>query len=102
MLPLWAAASHVSTGDLVFVRPPANASTPLAEAILETGEATLRWMQRQNLSIRSNWTADHVALAVRNSSGVFFVEAVWPAVQVTAASAFYGREPHGTTFFHGA
>jgi hypothetical protein len=69
-------ASAFQTGDLAFLRPAMNATSAFDQAVLATGEATLQWMLAQGLTVTSNFTADHVALALRNGSGLFFVEAV--------------------------
>jgi len=94
--------SVVSTGDLVFVAPPLHAADPLDRAILDVGAATINWLRAQNVTVTSNITVTHVALAWHNESGdLHFVEAVPPVVTVTPAESFWHSSPPGTTFYHG-
>ena len=76
-------AAMIETGDLIFVRPSLDAASALDEAILATGNATIRWLREHGISVQSNATASHVALAWRNGSGLSVIEAVAPTVRLT-------------------
>lgn len=95
--------SALATGDLVFVTPLLDGARPLDAAILDTGLATVEWLRAvARVNASSNITATHVALALRNRSGLFFVEAIPPSVTITPAAVFWAREPRSTTWQRGA
>jgi len=95
-------SSTLQTGDLVFVSPPLDRAVPIDAAILETGAATIAWLRdTAKVPVRSNSTATHVALAQRNASGLYFVEAIPPVVTVTAEREFWERESPGTRWHRG-
>ena len=90
------------TGDLVFVRPqldPRHSS--LDSAILATGAATIDWLRSEGVHVRSNETATHVALAIRNTTTgcLSFVQAVPPVVVITSAMDFWHSTLPTTTFY---
>lgn len=89
--------SYIETGDPIFVRPAFDPTSTLDSAILATGAATVSWWRAHGVSA-SNETTSHVALAFRNSSGLFFVEAIPPAVTITPEASFWQRTSHATLY----
>ena len=94
-------SASFATGDLVFVRPLLDPRLSLDNAIMAVGNATIAWLQAHGVSVATNETAVHVAIAFRNESDadeLSFVEATPPAVRVTRASDFFHAWP-GATFY---
>ena len=92
----------LQTGDLVFVSPRMeDPRSSLDNAILATGAATIRWLRAHGVPVAGNQTVDHVALVLRNASGLFFVQALPPRVEVTAAIDFWQSILPTTTVFYG-
>jgi hypothetical protein len=91
----------LQTGDLLFLSPRMDPRSPLDNAILATGAATISWLRAHSVPVAGNETAGHVALALRNSSGLFFVQALPPVVEVTAAADFWHSTMPTTTFYRG-
>ena len=98
-----ASTARLETGDLIFVQPPLDTGSPLDDAILATGAATIQWLRYHGAVVDSNETAVHVAVALRDpdSGELSFVEAVPPAVQTTPADVFFRAWPERTRFYHG-
>ena len=96
-----AGVATFDTGDLAFVHPHVDSSSALDRAILATGVATVQWLRSHGLPCPSNETAAHVAIALRNSSGVYFVQAIWPSVVVTPAARFFMDAGAGAIFYRG-
>ena len=95
MIALTRTLSALSTGDLIFVRPPLNPDTPLDNAILDVGNATIDWLRAHGVKVPSAETSTHVALAWRNESdggALSFIEATPPAVRLTSAEQFVRRK----------
>jgi len=97
-------ACALQNGDLMFVSPPylSDPQSAFDDAILATGDATLRWMTQQGLSIHGKRVASHVALAKVMGDEVSFVEAVpYPGVHEIPAEVFFREQPPNTTFYLG-
>ena len=60
--------ANIASGDLIFVRPPLNAGIPIDNAILAVGNATIHWLRANGVSVPTNETSVHVAIAWRNHS----------------------------------
>ena len=99
MLSSVLASSPIQSGDLVFVHPFVDTTSPLDRAILAVGNATIEWLQSHGVHVPTNETSAHVALVLKNGSDLLLVEAVPPAVRVTPWSDFFSGWP-GATFYH--
>lgn len=96
-----AGASKFRTGDLIFVRPQLDATSPLEAGILATGAATITWLRSQGVTVSGNVTATHVAMALVNDSTgcLSFVQALPPVVAETSAVDFSHSTLPTTTFY---
>ena len=95
---------NIPNGDLIFVRPPLDASSSLDSAILASGNATLDWLRSNNYSVDSNnYISTHVALSYHAADGSrYFIQAVPPqGVLITPLEDFLHMIPIGTELFWG-
>ena len=97
-------SATVRTGDLVFVQPPLSSQSPFDAAILETGMATIQWMQAHRLNRKGslmNATATHVAMAWRSSNNSLYYVQALPSVGVVVTSEldFAHELPPGTILY---
>ena len=89
----------VRPGDLIFVRPSFNASSPLDSAILAVGNATIYWLRKRGILVPTNETSVHVAIVLHDN--LTLIEATPPAVRRTSWKTFVSDWP-GATFYHAA
>ena len=92
----------IETGDLLFIHPQPNVSSPLSMAVMDTGNATIEWLRDHgNQPDCTDETADHVAMAWRNvGNELFFIQAYPPQVTMTSAEDFITSIPLDTTIYH--
>lgn len=90
----------VQTGDLLFVHEPLSGG--LGAAIEATGRATTAWLRAHGAPATTDETASHVGLAWRRPAdgSLFVVEALEPAVRLTAAADFFAQP--GAVFYLGS
>ena len=93
--------SSISTGDLIFVRPPYDLASALDDAILASGEATVQWLRTHGTPGATREVASHVALARRNNAtgALSFVQALPPAVVETPEADFWHMVGPGTVLY---
>ena len=96
-------SATVRTGDLV-LQPPLSSQSPFDAAILETGMATIQWMQAHGLNRKGslmNATATHVAMAWRSSNNSLYYVQALPSVGVVVTSEldFAHELPPGTILY---
>ena len=93
----------IATGDLIFVSPPYDVTSALDDAILASGEATVRWMRENGTPNATREVVSHVVLAWRNDAGqLSFVQALPPEVVVTPEADFWHMVGPGTVLYHAA
>lgn len=93
--------ANIKTGDLLFVRPPLDDQIGLDAGILDTGNATIWWLREHGVSVTSNITVTHVAIALRDELGQLqIVQAVPPVVTLTPGEFFFSNIT-GVEYFHG-
>ena len=79
----------IPNGDLIFLYPNLSTSSPLDNAILSTGNATLNWMRQHNIEISSDVISLHVAVSyIKSPNERFFIQAVPPSVVMTPEKEF--------------
>lgn len=94
-------SSGISTGDLVFVSPPYDITSAFDDAIMASGEATVRWMRQNGTPNATHEVVSHVALASRNAAGeLSFVQALPPQVVLTPEADFWHMIGPNTTLYH--
>lgn len=93
--------SHIASGDLIFVRPALDLKSEFDDAILATGEATVRWLREQGgVPNATRQIASHVAIAFRDEAGnLSFVQALPPAVVSTPEEEFWHTVPVSGTLY---
>jgi len=98
-------SSSINTGDLIFVRPTPSKYSPLDDAILATGKATLNWMSMNNYDNVdiTQPISSHVAMAWRHDTTdeLYFVQAL-PGDGVILTNEddfFHSSIPEFTTYY---
>ena len=99
-ISLASAASIPHSGDLLFVRPRSNLSSPLDNAIIAVGNATIEWLRARGVWTPTDETSAHVGIVLRNATTLAIVEATPPAVRLTRWSDFFSAWPEAS-FYHG-
>ena len=89
-------------GDLIFLFPKLSPASPLDNAILASGNATLSWLNDHNIPLTSDVLSLHVAISyIQSPTQRFYIQAVPPVVTLTPEEDFIHMIADTTQLFHG-